>query len=218
MDLPNEVHAVRRVAIYTSPDKPVRYDKYDPIEKSGWWSRDGRWPEFESAMNRIRHLPNLEAIEIRFSKASLRHGFPEHVAGRGNFAEPTEIRFNTLQAVERAIMARFKRSFCQIRELVLENLQNMPLPETAFVKYLIRDIERLHIRTIVGSDPWYWPEWSDRPPGRYYREELREFPLYLQRDFLPWTESNLVELTLGGGGWTEISGEFNGGGTYAFKD
>ncbi|KAG8356690.1 hypothetical protein FVEN_g5555 [Fusarium venenatum] len=152
--------------------------------------REGRWPEFESAINRIRHLPKLDAIEVRFTAACIG---PEGEIERNHqmnlmdvslditpVEEPTNTRLHSLKALARAIQERNKRpNLSTVRELVLENLQNVPILDSVATDPL-RDIERLHIKILSEE--------------------------YGILDLVP----NLVELTLAGKNWAAIPGAFYG--------
>ncbi|KAM0420033.1 hypothetical protein ACHAPD_003602 [Fusarium lateritium] len=62
--------------------------------------------------------------------------------------EPTNTRLHSLKALARAIQERNKRpNLSTVRELVLENLQNVPILDSVATDPL-RDIERLHIKIL----------------------------------------------------------------------
>ncbi|KAG8668441.1 hypothetical protein FPOAC2_07723 [Fusarium poae] len=85
----------------------------------------------------------------------------------------------------------------------------MPLPED-IAEYLFEDIQRLHIKIVSENYGKIYPD--EERPDLIHRDELREFPIYLQNTLLPSVADQLVELTLAGKHWAGIPGEFNGRG------
>jgi hypothetical protein len=191
--------AARCVAIETAPP-----DDYGGCDVSAWpgsWIEDGDFPEFISAIDRIAELPNLNALEMRF-QGLCKGREPrddEYENSQGPQPEPVITRIQTLEAVIKAMRKRAESpNMSIIRELVLENLQNMPL-EKDLTSGLLENIERLHIFMTRES--------YDRPD--LYLPEMREFDPYLEKTLLPTVADQLVELTLSGFGWGAIPGTFN---------
>ncbi|KAG8668430.1 hypothetical protein FPOAC1_007809 [Fusarium poae] len=161
--------------------------------------KEGEWPEFLSAISLTRHLPNLDAIEVRFSAACT--GPEGELEGRHlsrftglEITEPAETRLYTLEAVAKAMIERTKRhqSLRLVEELVLENLQNMRLNRD-LVKYVSSEhLKRLHIKV------------THEGGSTIEKRKKKQF------NNLP-AGNNLVELTLSGEYWGAIPGEFNGG-------
>ncbi|RSL89579.1 hypothetical protein CEP51_001126 [Fusarium floridanum] len=190
--------AARRVAIESAP-----WDDMD--ERASWvwedWRYDNEWPEFTAAINRICDMPHLNALEVRFSS---------NCVGRDGDQEDPEMelsvtRENTLRAVLNAMRQRASRpNTSVIRELVLDNLQNIALPKD-LIDGLLENIERLHILTAH--------EVSGRPGKDAHLHEIREWEPYLQNTLLSSVAEQLVELTLASpANWGAIPGEFNGKG------
>ncbi|RGP75765.1 f-box protein [Fusarium sporotrichioides] len=177
------------------------------------WAKEGIWPVFEDSIDRIIDMPNLDVIEIRFASCCAGRN-----ANRDPWAPELEIanpetaatRFHTLRAIVRAMEERSSRPNTSIiRELVLRNLQNMALPKD-IADDLFHNIQRLHIKITTEN---YGTEYPDEErPDLIHREELREFPRYLQNTLLPSVAHQLVELTISGKHWGSIPGEFNGKG------
>ncbi|RSL74559.1 hypothetical protein CEP53_000149 [Fusarium sp. AF-6] len=190
--------AARRVAIESAP-----WDDMD--ERASWvwedWRVDNEWPEFTAAIDRICDMPHLKALEVRFSS---------NCVGRDGDQEDPEMelsvtRENTLRAVLSAMRQRASRpNTSVIRELVLDNLQNIALPKD-LIDGLLENIERLHIFTAH--------EVSGRPGKDAHLHEIREWEPYLQNTLLSSVAEQLVELTLASpANWGAIPGEFNGKG------
>ncbi|XEV05137.1 hypothetical protein FSHL1_010424 [Fusarium sambucinum] len=213
---------VRRVAIETAilveDPSSINHGTCEVFRWPESW-REGVWPEFESAINRIRHLPKLDAIEVRFTAACIgRVGEIQrnHQMNRMGESfdttpveEPTNTRLHTLQALARAIQERNKRpNVSTVRELVLENLQNVPILDSVATD-LLQNIERLHIKILSEADDESFYFTPTTPIERMYREEIRLFPRSLENDILDLVP-NLVELTLAGKNWAAIPGAFYG--------
>ncbi|KAG8668440.1 hypothetical protein FPOAC2_07722 [Fusarium poae] len=209
-------NSVRRIAIETALQvEEWGSDDRGACEVSRWplsWRRDGKWREFESAVNRLRHLPNLDAIEVRFTSTCIGPAgeteealeYPDYVNEPRE--EPPSTRLYTLEAIARAMYERNSHTnWNMASELVLENLQNSPLPQN-IMQYLLEGIERLHLKIVAeGDGTWSRPE----PVKQLYREELREFPGFLEEDlFYRVSKIHLVDLTLAGKNWGGIPGHF----------
>ncbi|KAF4950600.1 hypothetical protein FSARC_13135 [Fusarium sarcochroum] len=193
--------AARCVAIGTAPWDDL-YGGHDP-DVWATWADKGEWPEFTSAIDRICDLPHLNTIEVRFS---------EYCIGRDGDQsnpdfEPAATRKQTLQRVLKAIRQRAADhpNASVIRELVLENLQNMPLPKS-LTDGLLQHIQRLHI--LIATEQ-HGTEEAD-----IQLRERREYGPYLQGTLLPSVAVQLVELTLCDVIWGAIPGEFNGKGLH----
>ncbi|OBS20687.1 hypothetical protein FPOA_07026 [Fusarium poae] len=209
-------NSVRRIAIETAPQvEDWESDEYGACEVFRWplsWRAHGKWPEFESAISRLRHLPNLDAIEVRFSSACIGPAgeieedeeYPDSEDEARE--ESPSTRIFTLAVIGRALYARNSHNN-KASELVLENLQNRHIPENV-AKYLLEGIERLHLKIVAEGDG----VWSRTDPVKQlYREELREFPYLLAEDiYYSVSNNHLVELTLDGKNWGSIPGRFEG--------
>ncbi|UZP40643.1 hypothetical protein NXS19_008459 [Fusarium pseudograminearum] len=201
-------NAARRVAI----ESGTEYWQ-GSCYKGSWpasWEESGKWPAFVSAIERIYDMPNLDAIEVRFTSCCAGRDTYRQPWGDVEVANPEPIatRLYTLSAVAEAIEKRATRpEMTVIRELVLDNLQNMPLPNT-IANSLFRNIQRLHIKILSENNGKMHPD--EERPDLIHCEELRLFPRYLQYELLPSIAHQLVELTISGKHWGGIPGEFNG--------
>lgn len=152
------------------------------------WPENGYWPEFASAIDRIRDMPNLNSVTLRFSLFCLTAERDDTV-----FQEPSGTRQRILEMISEALRDRETRPGRSIiQELVLSNLEDTPLP-TYLTHSLLRNIDRLHMRFVY--------EVEDR--------ESNVFSEYLQNTLLPSVAEQLVELTLAGELWGAIPVEFN---------
>ncbi|CAJ0541359.1 Ff.00g080110.m01.CDS01 [Fusarium sp. VM40] len=199
LDSPAIRAAARCVAIETASP-----EDYGGCDISAWpesWIEEGEFPEFISAIDRIAELPNLNALEVRFQglckgREPQEEEFPN---SQGPQPEPSITRIQTLEAVIKAMRKRAESpNMSIICELVLDNLQNMPL-EKDLTDGLLENIQRLHIFMTRES--------HSRPD--VYLPEMREFEPYLEKTLLPTVADRLVELTLSGFGWGAIPGTFN---------
>ncbi|RGP75151.1 hypothetical protein FLONG3_5835 [Fusarium longipes] len=214
LDSKDVSNAVRRVAIKTGPDNDNELGGCEYWQFPSSWTENGEWPAFEAAINKICDLPNLERLEVRFTGCCV--GKVEPVRDDWNLIqeslaepEPTSTRFQTLRLIMNAIQKRARRSNMRpIRELVLENLQNIELPAD-IENGLFQGIQRLHIRILSECDNGV-PMVEEHE--KIYKAELVEFPYYLQTAFLPLVSDQLVELTLSGLDLGSIPKEFNGQG------
>ncbi|KAM0431376.1 hypothetical protein ACHAPT_005353 [Fusarium lateritium] len=192
--------AARRVAIESAP--PNNTDgEFGEVENTVWesWLDDGEWPEFTSAIDRIRDLPHLNALEVRFSE----HCFPDQASGL-IVPETTFTRENTLKRILKAMRRREAGpNMSVLRELVLENLQNTPLREK-LTDCLFQNIERLHILIAFEQED----DEEDIP-------EVSKYGRYLQNRLIPSVAEQLVELTLAAQDyWGAINDEFDGTGLH----
>ncbi|KAF5644138.1 hypothetical protein F25303_6071 [Fusarium sp. NRRL 25303] len=152
------------------------------------WLENGHWPELVSAINRIRDMPNLNSITLRFSFFCVNAYHDDTV-----FQEPSGTRRGTLEIVSEALRDRESHpGRSTIRELVLCNLEDTPLP-TDLTHSLLRNIDRLHMRFVYEEED----------------QESNVFSKYLQKTLLPSVAERLVELTLAGWLWGAIPAEFN---------
>ncbi|KAK7430733.1 hypothetical protein QQZ08_002777 [Neonectria magnoliae] len=119
-------------------------------------------------------------------------------------------REHTLNSVAKATRQRAARpNTSVIRELVLENLQNRPLPEN-LTDGLLENIARLHIRIAF--------EMHGTPEDEVQLSEIREYEPYLQSTLIPSVAEQLVELTISAQTrWGAIIGEFDGKGLYFLR-
>ncbi|KAF5657052.1 hypothetical protein FHETE_10635 [Fusarium heterosporum] len=195
--------AVRRVAIETAPP-----DDLDSCDLSAWpesWIEDGEFPEFVSAVNRIAELPSLNALEVRFNshcqgREPLDVDFDDEITPESPAQpEPTTTRIRTLEIILEMIRKRASTpNMSVIRELELQNLQNVPLDKD-LTDGLLENIERLHIGIA----------YEERNKFGIYLSEMFEFDPYLQKTFLPTVADQLVELTISGRRWGAIPGKFD---------
>ncbi|KAF5652182.1 f-box domain protein [Fusarium sp. NRRL 25303] len=167
----------------------------DNHKKWKFWSEEGEWLAFSSAMNRISELDHLQSVEVRFPKL-----FPDWMDIRDSNLDykSREAREATLRSVLKALRGRETRQshharsgISAIRELKLENLPNSSVP-SELTDGLFKGIEQLHILICH--------EHAEIDPGNTMTVELNErteFESYLQYSILPPIAAQLVELTLG---------------------
>ncbi|KAM0425489.1 hypothetical protein ACHAPT_009278 [Fusarium lateritium] len=194
--------AAQSVAIETCPAKDLVHGR-DPTT---WhdWEEKGEWPAFTSAIDAIAELRNIRAISVRFSKWCL--GDHNHW-GSTRDRELQSTREHTLSNILNAVQRRRARGdeMTTIRELALENLQNLALPP-AISEGLLKDIARLHIMFCVEHN---------RNAYAYdtHQTERREYEPHLQKTLLPSVANQLVRLTIASQDrWGVMPGKFNGQG------
>ncbi|QGI83996.1 uncharacterized protein FFB20_07449 [Fusarium fujikuroi] len=181
-------NAIRRVNIETAPWDSALEEGNAILFWPDSWLENGYWPEFASAIDRIRDMPNLNSITLRFSLFCLTAERDDTV-----FQEPKGTRERTLELISEVLRNRESRpGRSTVRELVLSNLEDTPLP-TDLTHSLLRNIDQLHMRFVY--------EVEDR--------ESNVFSKYLQKTLLPSVAERLVELTLAGWLWGAIPVEFN---------
>ncbi|EEU40595.1 uncharacterized protein NECHADRAFT_32703 [Fusarium vanettenii 77-13-4] len=196
--------AAQSVVIETCPAKDLVHGR-DPTT---WhdWEEKGEWPAFTSAIDQIAELRHIRSISVRFSKWCL----GDHIHfGSTRDRELQSTREHTLRNILNALQQRKTnndtRDVTEIRELALENLQNIALPADIYGG-LLNDITRLHIMFCVEHT---------RNAFAYdtHHTERREYELHLQKTLLPSVANQLVELTLASQDrWGVMPGKFNGEG------
>ncbi|KAG4283082.1 hypothetical protein FPRO06_09755 [Fusarium proliferatum] len=180
--------AIRSVNIETAPWDSQLPDGGTILVWPDSWLENGHWPELVSAINRIRDMPNLNSITLRFSFFCVNAYHDDTVS-----QEPSGTRRRTLEIVSEALRDRESHpGRSTIRELVLCNLEDTPLP-TDLTHSLLRNIDRLHMRFVYEDED----------------QESNVFSKYLQKTLLPSVAERLVELTLAGWLWGAIPAEFN---------
>ncbi|KAG7411128.1 hypothetical protein Forpe1208_v009911 [Fusarium oxysporum f. sp. rapae] len=180
--------AVRRVAIETAPRDCELEDGNDILSWPDSWLDYCDWPEFASAISRICDMPNLNSLTLRFSMFCLSEDYREVLQ------EPPETRARVLKLVSEALRDRGSRpETSTVRELVLSNLEDTPLPKDLTYN-LLRSIDRLHMCFTYA----------------YEDRESSVLSPYIQKTLLPSLVERLVELTLAGWLWGAIPVEFNG--------
>ncbi|KAJ4226215.1 hypothetical protein NW759_004801 [Fusarium solani] len=196
--------AAQSVAIETCPAKDLVHGR----EPTTWhdWEEKGEWPAFTLAIDKIAELRHIRSISVRFSKWCL----GDHIHfGSTRDRELQSTREHTLRNVLNALQQRRARGgtsdVTEIRELALENLQNIALPLNIY-EGLFKDMTRLHIMFCVEHT---------RNAFAYdtHHTERREYEPHLQKSLLPSLANQLVELTLASQDrWGVMPGKFDGEG------
>lgn len=196
--------AARSVVIETCPAKDLVHGR-DPTSWHDWEER-GQWPAFTSAIDAISELRNISSISVRFSKWCL--GGHVHFGSTRDrelpFTREHTLR-NILNALRRRRAPDDTSEVPVIRELLLENLQNLPLPSD-ISEGLFKDIARLHIMFCVEHN-------RNAHAHDTHHAERREYEPHLQKTLLPSVANQLVELTLASQErWGVMPGKFDGEG------
>ncbi|RTE77770.1 hypothetical protein BHE90_007752 [Fusarium euwallaceae] len=203
LNLENAAQEVHHVVIHSTPENAAMRRDYQVWQH--WEEKDGQYPAFQTAINRITELPHLEALELRFSDQC--HG----VADPSLFFDDTEeaeSRINTLKAVFGALSKRAadpKNSV--IRSLAIENLQNLPIPDftrsNAF-RNVMKDVNELQLSIAT--------EYNEHGPDRdVYKDERQTFEPFLQTEILAPIAQNLTALSLKfDQEWGTAPGQFDG--------
>lgn len=167
LNMQNAAQQVRRAIIHSTPDDLELRRDYEVWQR--WEERDGQYPAFEIAINRITELPHLEALELRFSDRceglTDKHPFSDDV-------EEAESRINTLKAVFGALDRRAANpNNSAVRSLIIENLQNLPIPsvtESTAFRNVMKDVKELHLSVAT--------EYNEHGPDRdVYKDERQTF-------------------------------------------
>ncbi|RSL54014.1 hypothetical protein CEP54_010106 [Fusarium duplospermum] len=203
LNLENATQEVRHVVIHSTPEDLGMRQDYDVWQR--WEEKDGQYPAFQAAINRITELPHLEALELKFTDRC------QAVADTSLFSgdtEEVESRINTLKAVFGALNKRASNpNNSAVRSLNIENLQNLPIPDfiksTAF-KTVMKDVNELHLSIAT--------EYNEHgPDGDVYKDERQTFEPFLQTEILAPIAQNLTALTLKfDQEWGTAPGQFDG--------
>ncbi|KAI8712094.1 hypothetical protein NCS52_01474800 [Fusarium sp. LHS14.1] len=199
----NAVQQVHHVIIHSAPDHLASRQDFEVWQR--WEEKDGQYPAFETAINRITELPHLEALELRFSDRcegiTDKHPFSDD-------AEEAESRINTLKAVFGALERRAASpENSAVRSLVIKNLQNLQIPNftksNAF-RNVMKDVKELHLSIAT--------EYNEHGPDRdVYKDERQTFEPFLQKELLAPIADNLTALTLKfDQEWGTAPGQFDG--------
>ncbi|UPK99889.1 hypothetical protein LCI18_010824 [Fusarium solani-melongenae] len=189
---------VRHVIIHSTPDDHALRRDYEVWQR--WEEKDGQYPAFETAVNRITELPHLEALELRFTDRC------EGIADKHPFSddvEEAESRINTLKAVFGALDKRAANPRnSAVRSLTIQNLQNLPIPDVTksnTFRNVMKDINELHLSIAT--------EYNEHGPDRdVYKDERQTFT-----DLLAPIAENLTALTLRfDQEWGTVPGQFDG--------
>ncbi|KAF4439274.1 hypothetical protein FACUT_4211 [Fusarium acutatum] len=190
--------AVRHVAIETAPWDYELEDGNDIMSWLDSWFEDCHWPEFTSAINRICDMTNLNSLTLRFSMFCPSEDYDSVLQ------EPTETRQVTLELVSEALRDRESRpGTSTIRELVLSNLEDTPLPKD-LAHNLLRNIDRLHISCTYAYEHQESPgaipvefNGKDLSFPRLKRLNLDNY-IILRQDQFDWVleQSSLIDLRL----------------------
>ncbi|KAF6787632.1 F-box domain-containing protein [Colletotrichum sojae] len=171
---------------------PAKLGEFGDWEIMQNWEENSGYPRFYHAIDRIRELPNIKSLNIRFSERCFGK---QSTAQDAEFAwdadmEPMATRKMTLSKVLETIRRRAEdNNTAQIRSLSLENLQNTPLPGFDW-EAVAMNVNELHLMIAV--------EYQEHGSG--YDIEMEEcwtFEPYLQTSILPHFADNLTVLTLG---------------------
>lgn len=167
LNLQNAAQQVHHVTIHSTPDDLASRLDYKVWQR--WEEKDGQYPAFETAINRIAELPHLEALELRFSDRC--QGIADKHPFSGDFEE-AESRINTLKAVFGALEKRAANpKNSAIRSLTIENLQNLPIPNftksNAFSN-VMKNVKEIHLSIAT--------EYNEHGPDRdVYKDERQTF-------------------------------------------
>ncbi|KAJ4323539.1 hypothetical protein N0V84_004280 [Fusarium piperis] len=203
LNLENAAQEVHHVIIHSTPeDLSLRRGHKVWL---GWEEKDGRYPAFEAAIDRIAELPHLEALELRFNDRC------QAVTDTSLFSgdvEEVESRINTLKAVFGALEKRTANpNNSAVRSLTIENLQNLPIPgiiESNAFKNVMKHVTELHLSVAT--------EYNEHGPDRdLYKPERQTFEPFLQVELLTPVAQNLTALTLKfDQEWGTAPGQFDG--------
>lgn len=167
LNLQNAAQQVHHVIIHSTPDDLAL--RRDCKVWQRWEEKDGQYPAFETAVNRITELPHLEALELRFSDRCQgitdKHPFSDHV-------EEAESRINTLKAIFGALDKRAANpKNSAVRSLTIQNLQNVPFPDVTksnTFRNVMKDVNELHLSIAT--------EYNEHGPDRdVYKDERQTF-------------------------------------------
>ncbi|KAK4654249.1 hypothetical protein QC762_401980 [Podospora pseudocomata] len=204
--------AAREAEIYSVRPPPRSYYRQLERDYETWCSWDsGDWPEFVTAIQGLGSLPNLRAVNIRFTEGC--EGV-EKSGYREEIVETFSTRMHTIENVFKAIQRRKSRAnqvITPITSLTIENLQNMPFTEfleTGLFRSVIEDITEL--RLLVAQE-----DHDDGPDYDLYYDERFTFEPWLQEEFLPCFASRLTSLNITFGEcWGVAPGYFDGKGLH----
>lgn len=179
----------RCAVIYSCPDE---LDQDSDFASWYEWILRGRYPEYLNAIKRIADLPNLNAIEVRFSRHWLESGSEQMLP---DIIEPSQARERTCKAVFQAIKDRAQTAgpgVTQIRSLTMDNLHTRPMwgsePKALFAEVL-GSMTQVHFN---------FCELFDRFDGSIdmLHKERWKFEPHLQKELLPLLSEQLTTLTL----------------------
>ncbi|KAH7252909.1 hypothetical protein B0J15DRAFT_559742 [Fusarium solani] len=203
LNLQNAAQQVHHANIHSTPDDLALRRDYRVWQR--WEEKDGQYPAFETAINRITELPHLEALELRFSDRcqgiANKHPFSDHV-------EEAESRINTLKAVFGALNKRAANpKNSAVRSLTIENLQNLLIPnftKSIAFRNVMKDVKELHLSIAT--------EYNEHGPDRdVYKDKRQTFEPFLQTELLASIAQNLTALTLKfDQEWGTVPGQFDG--------
>jgi hypothetical protein len=173
------VQHARSVYIRTSPP-----DDYP----NGYWEEIEHEPyeNLLESVKRIEELENIETLYLRFSS---------YCRGTGTFATEVEGIKYRQQVLENLFTAMHKRRQVErnkpIRSLTIENLQNLPLPQSTssnLFKDVMKDVNHLHLIVEEEFD-------DDGPDWHMHCVERRIFEPHLHREWLTPFSNHIVSLT-----------------------
>ncbi|KAK5988305.1 hypothetical protein PT974_12454 [Cladobotryum mycophilum] len=176
----------RRVIIHSAPDD---LDDRDYEEWDLW--EQGQYQQFTASINRISELKNIKSLHLHFSR---RCWGVENTSTWDDDVEKMSTRQHTLTAVFNAIAQRVLKhdDVLLIRNLTIENLQNLPIPDIvssdAF-KRVIGNVRQLNLMIQEEQNEFG----SDQD---LYRIERQTFEPFLQRTLLPNFTHQLTSLKL----------------------
>lgn len=162
LNIPAARLAAQRVVIFSTPHWLLNDFNSDVSHKveDAWKKWDsGHYPAFTSAINRLAELPNLKAVEVRFSENCAGEEAIESEWERFEWEgvpEKMATRMHTLKAVCAAVVKhKWTPGHSRIRSLVLENLQNVPVREVTsseVFKLAVEGVERLELNVLVEAN------------------------------------------------------------------
>lgn len=202
LDNVNIRQLVQSVQIHSTPEGRGEpgFEYQDTPTYLTWkrWEEEGTWPEFTDSIGRIKDLPALTTVNISFCDRCI--GRRDDDKWIQDWAEPIDTRINTLKAVFEAIQQRAGQQPDEANEdiwrpvstLVLENLQNLPIPEFTDSD-LFRDVTK-HITNLKLS---VVQEWQEHGPDRdLWRVERQTFEPHLIQHWLAPMAEQLTDLAL----------------------
>lgn len=199
-------HAVRRVIVPSLPDKRSRLHDREP--NRGLLA--GFHPSFIDAIQRIKELPAVNAVDVRFSPHCLGY---EPGPDNDDPVETKASRFLTLRSVFEAIELRrqfgAEHGYSEIDSLTLYNLQNDKQPS-----FVASDLFKSVTSTVKKLQLLITVQCTERTAGwDIYAIERLEYEPHLQTELLPQLAENLNSLTLGfHEPWGVAAGSFDGQG------
>ncbi|KAF4977329.1 hypothetical protein FZEAL_6152 [Fusarium zealandicum] len=181
----------RHVIIDSAPDDLGERDYEIWTE---WEDEDGRWPAFTDSIDRIRELPSINSLELRFTDKCFAPNSQPWRRGARDDMEKVGSRENTLRAVFGAIQRRASENpgFSIIRSLTIENLQNIPTPDfttSELFRTVMKDVQELRLHITHEYNEF-------RPDRDLFFVERSQFEPYMEQHWLAPVAGQLTSLSL----------------------